>query len=99
MDLTSGYSLIVKRLWTPNGRSCGKASFCNRHHTWVPLTHFLSELVAGRYYIRTYSLAWNRTCVDAMDKDEIDWLLGLCARLKKETVINMDMEYLFCIYG
>jgi uridine phosphorylase len=37
-------------------------------------------------------LAWNRTCVDAMDKDEIDWLLGLCARLKKETVINMDME-------
>jgi hypothetical protein len=30
MDLTSGYSLIVKRLWwTPNGRSCGTASFCN----------------------------------------------------------------------
>jgi hypothetical protein len=34
-----------------------------------------------------------------MDKDKIDWLLGLCARLKKETMINMDMEYLFCIYG
>jgi hypothetical protein len=37
-------------------------------------------------------LAWNRKCLDSMDKEEIDWLLGFCTRLNNGMVQTMDME-------
>ena len=54
----------------------------------------LDQECKGIYQEETYHsfLAWNKSCLEELPFEDVNWVWGLCRRLNKAEIGMMDME-------